>query len=116
MARPFRLQPPSPASPMMARSRLSSLVAQRWDRRVVTVVAGPGFGKTVLLTAAMNDASPLPGARDVWLSCEPSDGDDDGEHLVAGLSQACGLPASADVAAIIDWVWAQAPSPVCFVV
>ena len=112
VARPFRLQPPSLHGPMVARSRLAARLAERWDRRLVTIVAGPGFGKTVQLTAAMSDGSHPARARDVWLSCDARD--DDAEHLTAGLYAACGLPAGDDLDNIVDWVWAQAPSPVCF--
>jgi LuxR family maltose regulon positive regulatory protein len=92
---------------------LNDRLALRWDRRVVSVVAGPGFGKTVLLVTAITDSSRPPGARDVWLSCEPAD--ISGDHLVAGLAEAFGLERGANLDDVLAAVWAEAPTPVCFV-
>jgi DNA-binding SARP family transcriptional activator len=110
VARPFRLQPPAPPARAVARPRLAALLDERWTRRLVTIVAGPGFGKTTLLSTML--ASTRAG-RDVWLSCEPSD--HDAFRLVDGLREAIGLPPPADLAAILDHVWSVAPQPVCFV-
>jgi ATP/maltotriose-dependent transcriptional regulator MalT/DNA-binding SARP family transcriptional activator len=87
-------------------------LARRWDHRVVTVVAGPGFGKTALLVSATK-ASMGGGGRDVWLSCEPAD--QAADNLVGGLAHAFGLQAGADFDAVLDAVWAQAPTDVCIV-
>jgi DNA-binding SARP family transcriptional activator len=110
--RPFRSEPPSLPERALVRPRLLERLAQRWDHRVVTVVAGAGFGKTALLVAGMAPPGRA-GGRDVWLSCEPAD--DSAEHLTAGLTQAFDLPSGADLDAVLDAVWAQAPDQVCIV-
>lgn len=78
---------------------------------MVTVVAGPGFGKTMLLAAATADASRR--GRDVWLSCEPAD--ESADSLVAGLTRAFGLSTGAGLDDVLDSVWAEAPSDLCIV-
>lgn len=79
----------------------------------MSVVAGPGFGKTALLVNAMADTSRPPGARDVWLSCEPADVA--GEYLAGGLAEAFGLERGLDLDDLLAAVWAEAPAPICFV-
>ena len=98
---------------MLVRPRLRARMSERWGRRLTTVVAGPGFGKTVGLLTTMEDRSGRPPGTDVWLSCEPAD--EDAGHLRAGLAQACGLPPESAAEGIVDWVWAQAPDAVCLV-
>ena len=83
----------------------------RWERRLVSVVAGPGFGKTVLLATAAATEAGSSARVDVWLTCEPADAE--AEHLLAGLVVASGLPADG-IADLSDRVWAQAPRLVCF--
>jgi LuxR family maltose regulon positive regulatory protein len=77
----------------------------------VTVVGGPGFGKTMLLATAMEETA-LDG-HDVWLSCEP--GDVAGPALLAGVAEALGLDRTASFEAVVDAVWVRAPIPVCLV-
>ena len=96
----------------MVRSRLLDQLGRRWDHRVVTVIAGPGFGKTALLVAAIMQ-SRADDRRDVWLSCEPADWS--AAHLTAGLARALDLPSGADLHAILDAVWSHAPTEVCLV-
>ncbi|MGH9274080.1 MAG: BTAD domain-containing putative transcriptional regulator, partial [Acidimicrobiales bacterium] len=112
MARPFRYQPPSMAGRAVPRPRPLATLTERWDRRVVTVVAGPGFGKTALLVAATTNQSPQLGT-DVWLSCEPAD--ESADHLTAGLAHAIDLAPGADLDAVLGAVWAQVPREVCIV-
>jgi LuxR family transcriptional regulator, maltose regulon positive regulatory protein len=97
----------------VSRARLLAVLDKRWDCRLVTVRAGPGFGKTTLLGAVLADAARRPaGARDVWLTCEPADCSAD--HLLAGLASAAGLASDATLEVLLEWVWSQAPAPVCF--
>lgn len=113
MHRPFRFTPPSVLDVTVERPRLLSRVAGRWERRLTTLVAGPGFGKTTLLAAALTAPPPTPGT-DVWLSCEPAD--ESVEHLVGGLASAMGLSSSADLDQVVQEVWSRAPTAVCFVI
>ena len=111
MARPFRFRPPAVPPGIVARPRLASTMGTRWERRLVSVVAGPGFGKTVLLATAAATEAGSSARVDVWLTCEPADAE--AEHLLAGLVVASGLPADG-IADLSDRVWAQAPRLVCF--
>ena len=113
VSRPFRLAPPYPPGGSVARPRLIERLQHRWDRRLVTVVAGAGFGKTVLLSAVVGAKGALSAGRDVWLCCEPAD--EYSEHLIEGLLAAVGLAPGAGLDAVLEWVWTQAPTPVCFV-
>jgi DNA-binding SARP family transcriptional activator len=110
--RPFRFGPPAHPSPVIERERLLALTARRWSARVVSIVAGPGFGKTTLLAAAWAQPVPL-GARQVWLTCEPTDIDAD--HLEAAINEVLELPPGADLRAVLDAVWAERPGQVCLV-
>ena len=112
MARPFRFHPPSPPDHSIARDRLLTLLEQRWDRRLVAISAGPGFGKTALLAAAVADERNRRGT-DVWLTCEPAD--ESSAHLAAGLAEALGVHGAAEIGAICDAVWSRAPEVVCLV-
>jgi LuxR family transcriptional regulator, maltose regulon positive regulatory protein len=96
----------------VSRARLLAVLDKRWDCRLVTVRAGPGFGKTTLLGAAADAAGRPAGARDVWLTCEPADRS--AHHVVTGLASAAGLAPDATLEALLEWVWSQAPAPVCF--
>jgi LuxR family transcriptional regulator, maltose regulon positive regulatory protein len=83
----------------------------RFDRRLTVVTAGPGFGKTTLLTAALSRNHPT--RRDIWLSCEPADAS--AEHLTEAISTAASLP-GADLGAVMEWLWSLAPEHVCLVI
>ena len=112
MPRPFRFQTPAPPLRAVPRGRLVSLLAQRWDRRLVTIVAGPGFGKTSLLAQALMPEQPLRGV-DVWLTCEPAD--ESVEHLGGGIAAALGLSPDADLREVCDADWTRAPQVVALV-
>ena len=79
----------------------------------MTLTAGPGFGKTTLLAAALADARPEPTDSDVWLACEPAD--EDAELLLAGLAAAAGLEQADDVGDLVRELWGRAPARTCFV-
>ncbi len=115
MGRPFRLQPPALVPTVVARPALLATLAERWDRRLVTVVGGPGFGKTTLLVEAMSAAErgSSPGGVDVWLGCEPADRDRD--HLLGGLAEAVGTDPEGGIAGVCASVWARAPTEICLV-
>jgi LuxR family maltose regulon positive regulatory protein len=108
--RPFRFEPPSLGQPVIDRRRLLDVVSRRWDVRVVSIVAGPGFGKTTLLAAAWSMPTP-PGGQQRWLSCEPAD--ESADSFRAGIATAFGLPADIDTGALVDSLWALSPAPVC---
>jgi LuxR family maltose regulon positive regulatory protein len=71
------------------RQRLLTTLLGRFERRLMTIVAPAGFGKTTLLAQAVGENALLPRGIDVWLSCEPADAD--GSSLLAGIGAALGL-------------------------
>jgi ATP/maltotriose-dependent transcriptional regulator MalT/DNA-binding SARP family transcriptional activator len=112
----------------------------RWDHRVMTVVGGPGLGKTTLLAQAVAENRLAPRGEDVWLGLAPDDADGDSlardmlAAVTAGAPEGAGsMAANADArrvrmavpnprdeapdpAAIADAVWRRAPTAVCLVV
>jgi DNA-binding SARP family transcriptional activator len=70
------------------RQRLLTTLLGRFERRLLTIVAPAGFGKTTLLAQAVGENALLPRGIDVWLSCEPADAD--GPSLLAGIGAALG--------------------------
>lgn len=112
---PFRHLPPELRPDTVRRERLLDVLEQRFDRRLVVVVAGAGFGKTTLLAQAVAENRSRPAGCDVWLVVNSRDRQP--AHLIEGLSSSLlGDPdAARDVDALIDSVWARAPEPVCFV-
>lgn len=113
MSRPFRLAPPAVPERALERRGLLDRLRSRWDARITVIQAGPGFGKTTLLAAALAEAATDGVRHDVWLCCEPSD--ESADHLCAGLAAALGVSSVADVDALVDAVWSHAPNDVCLV-
>jgi len=109
--RPFRFTCPAPGANVLLRPRLLRLLSGRWDRRVVSVVAPAGFGKTTLLAQAAEENALAPRGVDVWLTCEPSDagGSSLEVDLLVALEERAG-PASVDRVAAA--VWRRAPEHV----
>jgi LuxR family transcriptional regulator, maltose regulon positive regulatory protein len=58
---------------LLERPRLVEMLATRWHRRAVTLVAGPGFGKSVLLAQAIAENNLAPQGVDVFLACTEAD-------------------------------------------
>src|SRR5262245_1860658 len=56
-------------SRLIARPRLVELLNQRWERRVVLVTAGPGFGKSSALAEAVAENALAPRGTDVLVEC-----------------------------------------------
>ncbi len=112
----FRSQPPSLRPDLVRRPRLLAEVAGRFDRRLTVVVAGAGYGKTTLLSQAVDENRMDPRGTDAWLLA--SDRDRAPAHFMAGLSSSLtGDPAAAaDVDAIRDLVLLRAPESVCLII
>ena len=83
---------------LIVRPRLVELMAARWSRRLVVVVAGPGFGKSVLLAQAAAENDLAPRGVDVMVRC--TDADAAPGHLVRRIAEAIGLPTEPDRATV----------------
>ncbi len=59
---------------LLMRPRLLELAGERWARRVVTLVAGPGFGKSVLLAQLSAENRLAPRGAELVVACSGSDG------------------------------------------
>ena len=114
VSRPFRLRPPAPPTGAITRSALLARIDERWTHRLVIVVAGPGFGKTSLVAAAMAAAQGDATRRDAWLCCEPADLDPD--RLLEGIAVALAVRGAPTLERMCDEVWADAPNEVCLVI
>jgi len=68
---------------LVTRPRLLAALGERFDRRLVLMVAGAGFGKSTLLSQAVAENRLDPRGVDVWLSCTPDDAA--ASQLAAGL-------------------------------
>ena len=121
-----RFEPSGPARAVMARPRLLRRLRDRFTVPVTLVVAPAGFGKTTLLTQAVEENRPgTPGAGhagpadhvDHWLTCGPEDAA--GSSLADGLCRAVGVPPQGDaersVEAVVRAMWAQSPREVALV-
>ena len=54
---------------LLVRPRLLELAGERWTRRVVTLVAGPGFGKSVLLAQLSAENRLAPRGAELVVAC-----------------------------------------------
>src|SRR5215207_1246385 len=74
---------------LVARPRLVELMHERWHRRVVLVVGGPGFGKSVLLAQAMAENALAPRGTDVLVRC--TEADSSPTHVLRHIADAAGI-------------------------
>lgn len=118
----FRTAPPTVSGrDLVLRSRLLSDLARRFETRLTTIVAGPGFGKTVLLAQALDQNDMVTIGQDRWVGCNEADQNPAvfGATILKALGAECSLrqPDSADLIAdlIIEAVWAQAPFDVALI-
>jgi DNA-binding SARP family transcriptional activator len=58
---------------LVARERLIELAGKRWSHRVVTITAGPGFGKSVLVAQATAENALAPRGAELVLACTAAD-------------------------------------------
>ena len=114
-AAPFRFTPPRSTFPPLIRRRLVAVLGERWEKRVVAVAAGAGFGKTTLLAQAIAENRLAPRGEDVWLGCQAVDSS--AETLAEALAHALGATDGhdRDVTSIADAVWARVPASVAIV-
>jgi len=104
-----RFGPPRPQRAWVDRRRLLDIVHLRWERRVVVLLAGPGFGKTTLLGQAFAANREADWGLDIWVTCRPEDSF--GHSLVAALADRLSCPVAGDdpAATISSAIWRRAP-------
>ena len=115
----FRFVPTTAESGRLVhRPRLTVALAERFQRRLTTVVAAAGFGKTAALALAVENNLLDPMGRDIWLSATPRDADI--EHFASGLARALDIDNTGGSDEILerlhDAIWAQAPNEVAIVI
>jgi LuxR family transcriptional regulator, maltose regulon positive regulatory protein len=97
----------------------------RFDRRVTALVAGPGFGKSILLGQAVAENQLAPRGIDVWVACTADDAAVSvlAEALLSrlGADPETALPTEARVdpraaaKRVADVVWTQAPTQIALI-
>ena len=104
---------------LVARPRLVELTNARWERRAVLVVAGPGFGKSVLLSQMMAENALAPRGTDILVGATPADRSP--AHFLRRIAASAGIdhaPTTRPVSAA--WLLAELgrrwPLGVCVVV
>ena len=115
----FRFVPTTAESGRLVhRPRLTIALAERFQRRLTTVVAAAGFGKTAALALAVENNLLDPMGRDIWLSATPRDADI--EHFASGLARSVDVDNTGGSDEILerlhDAIWAQAPNEVAIVI
>ncbi len=111
-----RSPPVVPLDRALAREQLVSRLAERFSRRVVTLVAHAGSGKTTALALAMEANRIDPWGRDVWLALDRRD--DEPDRLLAAIADALGVAAAggrATTDAIVDAIWSEAPDDIALI-
>src|SRR5258705_3545176 len=106
--------------PMLVRQRLLDRLRRRWFNRVTVLTAPAGYGKTTLLTQAIDANGVVPLGIDCWLGCGRSGA---ATVLGAGLCEAAGAPGSAAergdldgvVAAVREAMWRRSPHQVALI-
>src|SRR5262245_12281270 len=108
--------PPAALAGELVRARLLERVGRRFEVPITVVVGGAGFGKSTLLAQAIRANQADPRGVDVWLSCEPGDGDAacfaDALVEAIGHGSARGEP----VERVLDALVQAAPIDVCVVI
>ena len=104
---------------VVPRPRLVELLATRWHQRVVAIVAGPGFGKSVLLAHAMSENMLAPRGVDVLIRCNEADSTP--SHFLARIADALGEETTEVPSPLtVEWLFAELtrrwPLGVCLLV
>lgn len=112
----FRHQPPALQPHLVRRPRLLATLRGRFDRRLTVVAAGAGYGKTTVLSQALDENRSDPYGDDVWLLAGGRDRTP--SHLLAALGEA--LSGTGDqtptVEHLHDLIVLRSPASVCLVI
>lgn len=125
MSRSFRYVPPEPRTDSLLRPRLLRSMAGRWSHRAVSVIGGPGLGKTTLLAQAIAENQIAPHGEDIWIGLEGHDSDADSLARAVASAVADGGSDEAryagherptpEPAAVADTLWQRSPNQACLV-
>jgi DNA-binding SARP family transcriptional activator len=113
----FRHGAPRPRAEWIDRPRLIERLARRFEVRALLIVAPAGYGKTTILTQAIEAARPDESRHDVWVQCAVGDAHapalTEAILLAAGLGRPNG-PLD-DARTIADALMRFAPRQVCLI-
>lgn len=112
----FRFEPAPPRAGTVFRAGLVRRLAERFDRRLTTVTAPAGSGKTTTLAITVENNRLDPVGRDVWLGLTPADRST--THLVSALAEAFDIALSdtdSTLEHIAEVVWGEAPTDVAII-
>lgn len=119
-----------PAAAAILRPRLLETLAVRFDIRLLTLVGAAGYGKSTVLSQAVEQNRLTTAGRDIWLGCEPQDSDAEalGQSILHALGSDPGRLSIATSAkhsesdlaalvckAVVDAVWELAPFDVALI-
>jgi LuxR family transcriptional regulator, maltose regulon positive regulatory protein len=112
----MQARPMLPVTEELPRPELVRRLAVRWTKPVTLVVAGPGFGKTILLAQAVRDNAAEPRGTDGWVSCRA--GYEQAEHLALAICEALGggLRTADSLSGVLDALLRHSPLQVCVIV
>ena len=112
--------PHAPLLDTIDRPDLVRTLRHRFQSRLTTIVAGPGFGKSTLLSEAWHDNLSKPLGFDLYVPCTPLDVNASqlGEGIMAGLGLTGPVPPTTDalVVAVARAISLRAPEQVAIMV
>jgi len=98
---------------LILRPRLLASLRSRFERPLTAVVAAAGFGKTTLLTQAVQENALSPVGEDHWLTCQRDDAAVSflASGTLAALGVAVPVPEGPRAAAeaVAEVMWSAAP-------
>jgi LuxR family maltose regulon positive regulatory protein len=119
MSRALRYAPPLAGRDLILRPRLLGRLRSRFERPLTAVVAAAGFGKTTLLTQAVQENALSPVGEDHWLTCQRDDAAVSflASGTLAALGVAVPVPEGPRAAAeaVAEVMWSAAPRHVSLV-
>ncbi len=113
----FRFAPAPPLESTVFRAGLVQRLAGRFERRLTTITAPAGSGKTTTLALAVANNRLDEAGHDLWLGLTPADRSP--PHLLSALAAAFEVALSDDdttLAHISEAVWGDAPTEIAIII
>jgi DNA-binding SARP family transcriptional activator len=99
----------------VSRDRLLSVLRERFERRMIAIQAGAGFGKSTLLAQAVAENAIEHLGTDALIRVDERDRSP--EHLCRRIGEALGASSPLDQATdVVELVWSRAPTSVAIIV